>query len=133
MFSLLDSVCFLCLNAFDFIVNLPNIEILLVFSHFSPRLSGEPIAAFMGSLIILLSSLALHTIFLAVKHHTDVTFSFRDTSKRNELQVNFPLHVLVWYIGGRKRSMFYYDLWNIKYLSKFKWDDLTEEIGIDPF
>lgn len=34
--------------------------------------------------------------------------------------------------GGKKRSMFYYDLWNIKYLSKFKWDDLTQEIGIDP-
>lgn len=32
-------------------------------------------------------------------------------------------------IGGRKRSAFYYDLWNIKYLSKFKWDDLTEEIA----
>lgn len=30
-------------------------------------------------------------------------------------------------IGGRKRSSFYYDLWNIKYLSKFKWDDLTSE------
>ncbi|CAI9101618.1 OLC1v1038986C1 [Oldenlandia corymbosa var. corymbosa] len=30
-------------------------------------------------------------------------------------------------IGGRKRSKFYYDIWNIKYLSKFKWDDLTEE------
>lgn len=30
-------------------------------------------------------------------------------------------------IGGKKRSSFYYDLWNIKYLSKFKWDDLTEE------
>lgn len=35
------------------------------------------------------------------------------------------VHVL----GGRKRSSFYYDLWNIKYLSKFKWDDLTEETG----
>lgn len=32
-------------------------------------------------------------------------------------------------IGGRKRSSFYYDLWNIKYLSKFKWDHLTEEIA----
>ncbi|KAF9603071.1 hypothetical protein IFM89_033796 [Coptis chinensis] len=32
-------------------------------------------------------------------------------------------------IGGRKRSSFYYDLWNIKYLSKFKWDDLTGEIA----
>ncbi|XWS30426.1 hypothetical protein CRYUN_Cryun24cG0116600 [Craigia yunnanensis] len=32
-------------------------------------------------------------------------------------------------IGGRKRSSFYYDLWNIKYLSKFKWDHRTEEIA----
>ncbi|KAG9157176.1 hypothetical protein Leryth_004854 [Lithospermum erythrorhizon] len=32
-------------------------------------------------------------------------------------------------IGGKKRSSFYYDIWNIKYLSKFKWDDLTEEIA----
>ncbi|KAH8519282.1 hypothetical protein H0E87_000897 [Populus deltoides] len=33
-------------------------------------------------------------------------------------------------IGGKKRSQFYYDHWNIKYLSKFKWDNLTDEIGI---
>ncbi|KAB1223397.1 Pre-rRNA-processing protein esf2 [Morella rubra] len=32
-------------------------------------------------------------------------------------------------IGGRKRSSFYYDLWNIKYLNKFKWDDLIAEIA----
>ncbi|OVA20558.1 RNA recognition motif domain [Macleaya cordata] len=32
-------------------------------------------------------------------------------------------------IGGRKRSSFFYDIWNIKYLSKFKWDDLTDEIA----
>ncbi|KAK6913048.1 hypothetical protein RJ641_022649 [Dillenia turbinata] len=32
-------------------------------------------------------------------------------------------------IGGKKRSAFHYDIWNIKYLSKFKWDDLTEEIA----
>ncbi|CAA3000861.1 pre-rRNA-processing ESF2 [Olea europaea subsp. europaea] len=32
-------------------------------------------------------------------------------------------------IGGKKRSRFHYDIWNIKYLSKFKWDDLTEEIA----
>ena len=31
--------------------------------------------------------------------------------------------------GGPRRSAFYYDLWNIKYLPKFKWDHLTEEIG----
>eukprot|EP00262_Sarcandra_glabra_P003987 TRINITY_DN1490_c0_g2_i1.p1 TRINITY_DN1490_c0_g2~~TRINITY_DN1490_c0_g2_i1.p1 ORF type:complete len:252 (-),score=56.76 TRINITY_DN1490_c0_g2_i1:222-977(-) len=32
-------------------------------------------------------------------------------------------------IGGKRRSSFYYDLWNIKYLSKFKWDNLTEELA----
>ncbi|KAK1313888.1 hypothetical protein QJS10_CPA06g01244 [Acorus calamus] len=32
-------------------------------------------------------------------------------------------------IGGKRKSSFYYDLWNIKYLSKFKWDDLSEEIA----
>nr|CAB3455238.1 unnamed protein product [Digitaria exilis] len=30
-------------------------------------------------------------------------------------------------IGGKKRSSFYYDIWNIKYLRKFKWDDLVGE------
>ncbi|XP_026447240.1 pre-rRNA-processing protein ESF2-like isoform X1 [Papaver somniferum] len=32
-------------------------------------------------------------------------------------------------MGGRKKSSFFYDIWNIKYLSKFKWEDLTEEIA----
>ncbi|KAG2435522.1 hypothetical protein HYH02_011816 [Chlamydomonas schloesseri] len=32
-------------------------------------------------------------------------------------------------MGGSKRSAYYYDLWNIKYLPKFKWDTLTEEIN----
>lgn len=32
-------------------------------------------------------------------------------------------------MGGKKRSAHYYDLWCIKYLPKFKWDDLTEEIN----
>jgi ESF2/ABP1 family protein len=32
-------------------------------------------------------------------------------------------------IGGKKRSPFYYDIWNIKYLKKFKWDDLVGEIA----
>ncbi|KAJ0988896.1 hypothetical protein J5N97_007252 [Dioscorea zingiberensis] len=30
-------------------------------------------------------------------------------------------------MGGKKRSAFYYDIWNIRYLSKFSWDDLTSE------
>jgi hypothetical protein len=32
--------------------------------------------------------------------------------------------------GGRKRSYYAYDLWNIKYLPKFKWHHLTERIGM---
>ncbi|GFR51031.1 hypothetical protein Agub_g13359 [Astrephomene gubernaculifera] len=32
-------------------------------------------------------------------------------------------------MGGSKRSAYHYDLWTIKYLPKFKWDTLTEEIN----
>jgi ESF2/ABP1 family protein len=32
--------------------------------------------------------------------------------------------------GGKKRSSFVYDIWNIKYLRKFKWDDLAGEMGM---
>lgn len=32
-------------------------------------------------------------------------------------------------IGGRRRDAHYYDLWCMKYLPKFKWDHLTEEIN----
>ena len=32
-------------------------------------------------------------------------------------------------MGGKRRSAYHYDLWCLKYLSKFKWDHLTEEIG----
>lgn len=34
-------------------------------------------------------------------------------------------------MGGSKRSFYANDLWNIKYLSKFKWDDLTEKIAYE--
>ncbi len=32
-------------------------------------------------------------------------------------------------MGGKRRSAYHYDIWCLKYLSKFKWDHLTEEIG----
>lgn len=32
-------------------------------------------------------------------------------------------------MGGRRRDAHYYDLWCMKYLPKFKWDHLTEEIN----
>jgi ESF2/ABP1 family protein len=31
-------------------------------------------------------------------------------------------------MGGKKRSAYHFDLWCLKYLPKFKWDNLTEEI-----
>ena len=32
-------------------------------------------------------------------------------------------------MGGKRRSAYHYDLWCLKYLPKFQWDSLTEEIG----
>ena len=32
-------------------------------------------------------------------------------------------------VGGRKRHYYHDDLWNIKYLSKFRWTHLTEKKG----
>jgi ESF2/ABP1 family protein len=34
-------------------------------------------------------------------------------------------------IGGKRRSAYHFDLWAIKYLPKFKWDHLTEEIAYE--
>ena len=35
-------------------------------------------------------------------------------------------------IGGKKRhNLFYDDIWNISYLSKFKWSHLTEKLVYD--
>lgn len=34
-------------------------------------------------------------------------------------------------IGGRRRSAYHFDLWCMKYLPKFKWDHLTEEIAYE--
>ncbi|KAF9278774.1 Activator of basal transcription 1 [Mortierella alpina] len=34
-------------------------------------------------------------------------------------------------IGGNKNSYYHDDMWNIKYLSKFKWDHLTERIAYE--
>lgn len=36
-------------------------------------------------------------------------------------------------MGGKRRSAYHYDLWCLKYLPKFKWEALTEEIGTPIF
>lgn len=59
------------------------------------------------------------------KHFSEGWIEFEDKieAKRTaELLNNNP-------IGGRRRSAYHYDLWCIKYLPKFKWDHLTEEIA----
>lgn len=52
-----------------------------------------------------------------------VEFSKKSVAKRVANMLNGQQ------MGGRKRSSFYYDIWNIKYLSKIKWDDVTDEIA----
>ena len=32
-------------------------------------------------------------------------------------------------VGGKRHNFHYEDLWNIKYLHKFKWPQLTQKIG----
>ncbi|KAJ3177940.1 RNA-binding ATPase activator esf2 [Geranomyces variabilis] len=34
-------------------------------------------------------------------------------------------------IGGKKRNFYYDDIWNIKYLPRFKWNHLTEQIAYE--
>ncbi|XP_070533241.1 activator of basal transcription 1-like [Ptychodera flava] len=34
-------------------------------------------------------------------------------------------------IGGKKRSRYYHDIWNIKYLSRFKWTHLSEKLAYE--
>nr|CAG8443805.1 9489_t:CDS:2 [Entrophospora candida] len=34
-------------------------------------------------------------------------------------------------IGGNRRNHYHDDLWNIKYLSKFKWSNLTDQIAYE--
>lgn len=34
------------------------------------------------------------------------------------------------YIGGKRGSQHYHEIWNIKYLPKFKWRHLTEQFGM---
>jgi ESF2/ABP1 family protein len=36
-------------------------------------------------------------------------------------------------MAGKARSRYHDDLWTLKYLPKFKWDHLTEEVGMQPF
>ena len=58
-------------------------------------------------------------------------FSFLTNLLHFACHVSYQSRAPYFSSGGKKRSQFFYDIWNIKYLSKFKWDDLTEETGND--
>ncbi len=51
----------------------------------------------------------------------------------NSSQIGLRMHFIALtnsILGGKKSSYFHDDLWNMKYLSKFKWTNLTERIGM---
>lgn len=53
-----------------------------------------------------------------------VEFTDKRTAKKVALMLNNNP------VGGKKRSYYYDDLWNIKYLHKFKWSHITEKISM---
>lgn len=64
-------------------------------------------------------------VIMTGKNYTEGWVEFEDKrmAKRVALAINGTQ------IGGKRRSAYFEDLWNIKYLPKFKWDHLTEEIS----
>ncbi|KAI8986925.1 hypothetical protein BDB01DRAFT_783969 [Pilobolus umbonatus] len=40
-------------------------------------------------------------------------------------------HLNLKQIGGKRKSRFYHEMWNIKYLPKFKWQHLTEQMAYE--
>ena len=52
-----------------------------------------------------------------------VEFEKKKTAKRVAASLNNTP------VGGKKSDFYASDLWNMKYLHKFKWSDLTEKIG----
>lgn len=59
------------------------------------------------------------------QNYTEGWVEFKDKSIAK--QVANSLNTTV--IGGKKNSHYHDDMWNIKYLPKFKWHHLTERIG----
>ena len=60
-------------------------------------------------------------------YSSDSAFNFCFSCIFCDLERLFTLLSNFCLTGGWKR---YYDIWNVKYLSKIKWDDVTDEIGM---
>ena len=55
-----------------------------------------------------------------------IEFQHKKEAKRCEQLLNNQA------IGGKKRhNLFYDDIWNLRYLPKFKWSHLTEKLTYD--
>ena len=39
--------------------------------------------------------------------------------------------IIIIYIVKKKKSFYYEDVWSLKYLPKFKWNNLTEKLAYD--
>lgn len=61
------------------------------------------------------------------KNYTEGWIEFMD--KKIARQV--AAHLNNTNMGGKKRSYYYDDIWNIKYLPKFKWNHLTEQLAYE--
>ncbi|KAI7836026.1 hypothetical protein COHA_010110 [Chlorella ohadii] len=59
------------------------------------------------------------------KNFTEGWVEFEDKAKAKEVVAMLNGQQM----GGKRRSAYFYDLWCMKYLPKFKWDHLTEEIN----
>jgi ESF2/ABP1 family protein len=66
-------------------------------------------------------------LFLPICCHTEGWVEFKDKAVAKHVAASLNGQQ----IGGRRRSAYHYDLWNLKYLPKFKWDHLTEEINYE--
>jgi ESF2/ABP1 family protein len=68
-----------------------------------------------------------HLVTPAGKNFTEGWVEFEDKAAAKHVAASLNGQQ----IGGRRRSAYHYDLWNLKYLPKFKWDHLTEEINYE--
>lgn len=59
------------------------------------------------------------------KNFTEGWVEFEDKVKAKEVVAMLNGQQM----GGKRRSAYFYDLWCMKYLPKFKWDHLTEEVN----
>ena len=44
-------------------------------------------------------------------------------------QICYSVSVKSVFVGGKKRYYYHDDIWNLKYLPKFKWGHISEKLG----